>query len=85
MNRDDVKNYFLSKPYAVEEYPFDFVTAVFKVGGKMFSLMSVNETDRLSINLKNKPDDNILLRQIYEEVIPGYHMNKNLWYKDPQV
>lgn len=79
MTRDEVKDYFLSKPYAVEDYPFDFVTPVFKVGGKMFALMSAHEQDRLSINLKNTPDDNILLRQIYKEVIPGYHMNKTHW------
>ena len=79
MNRDEIKDYFLSKPYAIEDYPFDMVTPVFKVGGKMFALMSAHEKDRLSINLKNTPEDNILLRQIYEDVIPGYHMNKDHW------
>lgn len=76
MTRDEIKEYMLSKLFAVEDYPFDFVTPVFKVGNKMFALMSDHEQDRLSINLKNTPDDNILLRQIYEEIIPGYHMNK---------
>ncbi len=41
----------------------------------MFALISTHEAERLSINLKNTPDENILMRQIYEEVIPGYHMN----------
>lgn len=79
MNRSEVIAYFLIKPHAIETYPFDDVTPVFKVGGKMFALMSANEKDRLSINLKNKPDENILMREIYEEVIPGYHMNKTHW------
>lgn len=79
MNREQVIKYFLSKPFAKETYPFDEVTAVFKVGGKMFALMSSHESDRLSINLKNTPDENILLRQIYKEVMPGYHMNKTHW------
>jgi|LGVE01.1.fsa_nt_gb predicted DNA-binding protein (MmcQ/YjbR family) len=79
MTRQELVDYFLSLPFAKETYPFDEVTAVFKVGGKMFSLMSVNESDRLSINLKNTPDQNILMRQIYEDVIPGYHMNKTHW------
>jgi len=79
MNRKEVIDYFLSKPFSKETYPFDEVTAVFKVGGKMFALMSAHEAERLSINLKNKPDENILMRQIYEEVIPGYHMNKDHW------
>lgn len=79
MTRQELVDYFLSFPFAKETYPFDEVTAVFKVGGKMFSLMSVKESDRLSINLKNTPDQNILMRQIYEDVIPGYHMNKDHW------
>jgi len=79
MKRNEVVEYFLSKPFAVETYPFDDVTAVFKIGGKMFALISSHESDRLSINLKNKPDENILMRQIYEDVIPGYHMNKTIY------
>ena len=79
MNRNEVIDYFLSKPFSKETYPFDEVTAVFKVGGKMFALISTHEAERLSINLKNTPDENILMRQIYDEVIPGYHMNKDHW------
>ena len=79
MTRQEIVDYFLSKPFAKETYPFDDITAVFKVGGKMFALISENEAERLSINLKNTPDENILMRQIYEEVIPGYHMNKTHW------
>ncbi|BEP28037.1 MmcQ/YjbR family DNA-binding protein [Helicovermis profundi] len=79
MTREDVVKYFLSKPYAIEYYPFDMVTAVFKVGGKMFALISDHEKDRLSINLKNTPEDNIELREMFKEIIPGYHMNKTHW------
>jgi predicted DNA-binding protein (MmcQ/YjbR family) len=75
----DIKKYLLNKNYAIEYYPFDFVTPVFKVGGKIFALISVHEKDRLSINLKNTPEDNILLRESYKEIIPGYHMNKAHW------
>lgn len=76
MKNEEVIEYFLSKQYAIMDYPFDEVTPVFKVGSKMFALISVHEKDRLCINLKNTPEDNILLRQLYKEVIPGYHMNK---------
>lgn len=79
MNKEEAKEYLLSKPFAKEEYPFDFVTPVFKVGGKMFALMSAHESDRSSINLKNTPDDNILLQELYDEVVPGYHQNKTHW------
>lgn len=79
MIRKEIIDYFLSKPFAVETFPFDEVTAVYKVGGKMFALVSEHQAERLSVNLKNSPDENILLRQIYSEVIPGYHMNKTHW------
>ncbi len=79
MTREELRTYLLSLPYVEEAYPFDAVTAVYKVGNKMFALLSVHEEDRLSINLKNSPEDNIHLRLVYEEIIPGYHMNKEHW------
>jgi predicted DNA-binding protein (MmcQ/YjbR family) len=79
MTRQELVDYFLSLPFSKETYPFDEVTTVFKVGGKMFSLMSAHESDRLSINLKNTPDNNIELRDMYDEIIEGYHMNKTHW------
>jgi len=79
MTLDVVKKYMLDKEYVVEDYPFDFVTPVFKVGGKMFALISGHENERLSINLKNTPENNFILRQTYAEIIPGYHQNKTHW------
>ncbi len=79
MTRNQIKDYLLSKTFAVEDYPFDEETAVFKVGKKMFALLSTNEPDRFSINLKNAPDNNIVLRDMYDEIIEGWHMNKTHW------
>ena len=79
MNVHELRSHLMSKAYALEDFPFDFTTPVFKVGGKMFALMSNHENNRVSINLKNTPDDNILLQEIYEEIIPGYHQNKTHW------
>ena len=79
MNKNELRDFLLSKPFAIEDYPFDMVTAVYKVGGKMFALLSTHESDRFSINLKNTPDNNILLRDMYDEVIEGWHMNKTHW------
>lgn len=76
MNKTTLIDYLLSKPFSKETYPFDDVTPVFKLGGKMFALISTHTPNRLCVNLKNTPDQNILMRQIYEDVIPGYHMNK---------
>jgi predicted DNA-binding protein (MmcQ/YjbR family)/ADP-ribose pyrophosphatase YjhB (NUDIX family) len=71
-----VIDYILAKPGAVEDYPFDTETAVFKVGGKMFALVPV---DGKSVNLKCDPIRSRLLRQEHPEITPGYHMNKEHW------
>lgn len=50
---------------------------VFKVSGKMFALTDVETFE--SINLKCDPEKAIELREQYEAVQPGYHMNKKHW------
>ena len=79
MNIEEARKYFLSKPGAVEEQPFDIPVPVFKVGGKMFSLINLHEQDKKSINLKYYKDDIEGLRDMHVEIQPGYHMNKNNW------
>jgi predicted DNA-binding protein (MmcQ/YjbR family) len=60
-----------------EEFPFDANTLVFKVMDKMFALTDVDNFE--SINLKCDPERAIQLRDEYEAVQPGYHMNKKHW------
>lgn len=79
MTIDDVREYILSKKGAIEYYPFDNKTPVFKVGEKMFALFSKHEKDRNSINLKYFKEKNEELREMYIEITPGYHMNKTHW------
>ena len=73
-----IKDYILSKPEAVEDYPFDDHTAVFKVQGKMFALLIKKQGQQL-LNLKCDPAHSIELRDIFTEIIPAYHMNKRHW------
>ncbi|WP_349304773.1 MmcQ/YjbR family DNA-binding protein [Marinomonas sp. CT5] len=73
-----LKLYLLSKPEAEECYPFDNETAVFKVQGKMFALLSRKQGQQL-LNLKCQPDHAIELRDIFKEIFPAYHMNKRHW------
>jgi|GEM_PF-6460672 len=40
----EIRRYCLTKPGAQEEFPFDPVTPVMKVGGKMFALVSLDES-----------------------------------------
>lgn len=77
MNIEDVRLYCLSKAEVTESFPFGETTLVFKVNGKIFALLSLEEP--VSMNLKCDPEKAIELREKYPSVIPGYHMNKRLW------
>jgi predicted DNA-binding protein (MmcQ/YjbR family) len=77
MNIEEFREYCLSKKGVTEEFPFDEVTLVFKVMGKMFALTSLDGD--FSINLKCNPDKAVDLREQYPAVQPGYHMNKTHW------
>lgn len=77
MNLESFRAYCLSKKGVAEELPFGESTLVFKVMGKMFALTSLD--DFSSVNLKSDPEIAIELREKYEAVQPGYHMNKKHW------
>ncbi|MGZ3099049.1 MmcQ/YjbR family DNA-binding protein [Streptomyces sp. H72] len=69
----------LSFDAAVEDFPFDAETSVFKVQGKMFALSSLDARP-LRVNLKCDPDDALRLRADHPGlVVPGWHMNKRHW------
>lgn len=68
----------LSMPNAVLEYPFGEDVAVYKVEGKMFALIPEKKTP-VSISLKCDPQLAEVLREKYETVMPGYHLNKKHW------
>lgn len=78
MDLPEVIDHFLSKPGAEETTPFGPDVLVYKVSGKMFAL-TVPEDFPARINLKCDPERAVLLREEYEAVIPGYHMNKRHW------
>ncbi len=77
MNIEDLRNYCLSKPMATESFPFDENTLVFKVNEKMFALTDL--VDALAVTLKCNPEKVVELREHYDAVKPGYHMNKKYW------
>ena len=78
MNFKEVEEYLLSMPDAKLDYPFGENTAVYKVNDKMFALVAQNK-DPLQISLKCDPLLAETLRQKYETVMPGYHLNKKHW------
>ena len=78
MRVDVFREYCLKKAGVTEDSPFGPEHAVFKVGGKMFALLAFEEIPPTA-NLKCDPDVALELRDRYEEVQPGYHMNKKHW------
>ncbi|HEY2801321.1 MAG TPA: MmcQ/YjbR family DNA-binding protein [Chthoniobacterales bacterium] len=78
MDLEDFREYCLTKTGASEETPFGPDALVFKVGGKLFALASLNDVPP-RVNLKCDPELALDLRDRYEEVQPGYHMNKKHW------
>jgi len=77
MNVEQVRQICIEKKGVTEGFPFDDVTLVLKVGGKMFALIDLDKIP--SVNLKCDPERSIDLRERYDEIIPGYHMNKQHW------
>jgi predicted DNA-binding protein (MmcQ/YjbR family) len=63
---------------AEETFPFGPETSVFKVGGKMFALSPLKRKP-LTVSVKCEPDLGEQLRGTYDEIEPGYHLNKRHW------
>ena len=78
MDIEYFREYCLSKPETIECLPFDENTLVFKVAGKMFALTDLLEPE-FKVNLKSDPEKALELREKYDDVLPGYHMNKKHW------
>jgi predicted DNA-binding protein (MmcQ/YjbR family) len=78
MNAQQARDYLLQQPEAWEDYPFGPDVAVFKITSKMYATLGY-ENDLARINLKCDPDEAQFLRDMFEAVQPGYHMNKRHW------
>jgi predicted DNA-binding protein (MmcQ/YjbR family) len=77
MDIQTFREYCLSKAGVTEHLPFDDKTLVFKVGGKMFALCDIETFE--GANLKCDPERAIDLRERFEGITDGYHMNKTHW------
>ena len=78
MDIETLREYCLAKKAVTESFPFGEDTLVFKVLNKMFLLVSLS-ANPLQFNAKCDPDKAIELREQYDTVQPGYHMNKKHW------
>lgn len=78
MDHKTVETYVLGMPNARLDYPFGEGVAVYKVDDKMFALISEGKQP-VNISLKCDPQLSQILREKYETVMPGYHLNKKHW------
>ena len=80
----EIEDYLLSFPNAWLDFPFGEGISVYKIGhseegnGKMFALID-DDSKPLRISLKCDPILAEKLREDYETVLPGYHLNKKHW------
>jgi len=78
MKKETLEKQFAKFKGSEESYPFGPDARVFKVMGKMFALVSQNETPS-RVTLKCTPADGEILVNQYEAIVPGYYMNKRHW------
>ena len=69
----------LSKPGAVKDFKEEWNATRYMLCGKMFAMQGGDKTGRPIITLKLNPDDGHALRERYNDIIPGYYMNKEHW------
>lgn len=84
MKHKELEEYLLSFPNAWLDFPFGEDSSVYKIGhkenggGKMFAIIA-NGSAPLRVSLKCDPVLAETLREKYESVVPGYHLNKKNW------
>jgi predicted DNA-binding protein (MmcQ/YjbR family) len=74
----ELRAWCLQQPGASEEFPFGPELSVFKVGGKMFAISRLDDT-QLGVSVKCEPELAVALRDSYPAIRPGYHLNERHW------
>lgn len=84
MTHKELEDYLLGFPNTWLDFPFGEEAAVYKVGhketgeGRMFAIIA-SDSQPLRVSLKCDPQLAEILREKYESVLPGYHLNKKHW------
>ena len=75
-----IDEYLLKKPGVIKDLQKDWNWIRYQIGGKMFAAICLDDNDApYYITLKLEPLEGDFLRQQYEDIIPGYYMNKVHW------
>lgn len=68
----------LELPHSRLTFPFGEEWEVFKVGERMFLLLTDTNGPQM-VTMKVDPQEGRALVEAYDDVIPGYHLNKRHW------
>ena len=72
--------YLLEKAGVTKDLQKDWNWIRYSIGGKMFAAVCLgDDNEPYYITLKLEPEEGDFLRQQYEDIIPGYYMNKTHW------
>jgi predicted DNA-binding protein (MmcQ/YjbR family) len=78
MTPEAVAAFALEFAETTEENPFTLEVDVYKVAGKIFAIVAP-ENSPPTVSLKCEPGLALHLREQYDAVTPGYHLNKRHW------
>ncbi|WRS28072.1 MmcQ/YjbR family DNA-binding protein [Oscillospiraceae bacterium MB08-C2-2] len=79
MKNSWISSQCLSLPGAVEDYKEEWDAWRYLIGDKMFAMVGTDNLKRPILTLKLEPEEGRLLREQYEDIGPGYYMNKLHW------
>lgn len=80
MRYEWIDEFLLQKKGVTKDLQADWNWIRYHIGGKMFAAVCLNEQNEpYYITLKLEPSEGDFLRSQYEDIIPGYYMNKIHW------
>ena len=75
-----IDDYLLQKPSVTKDLQPDWNWIRYQIGGKLFAAVCLDDQDQpYYITLKLDPAEGDFLRGQYEDILPGYYMNKTHW------
>lgn len=75
-----IDEYLMSKSGVTKDLKVEWNWIRYQIGGKLFAAICLDSNNRPHyITLKLNPDEGEFLRKQYDDIIPGYYMNKVHW------
>ena len=80
MKYEWIDDYLLKMPGVTKDLQKDWNWIRYQIGGKMFAAICLDDNDKpYYITLKLEPLEGDFWRKQYDDIIPGYYMNKQHW------